>query len=116
MLYSTLCEQVIESERPGGILLSFGGQTGLNCGVKLQESGVLKKYGVKVLGTPVTSIILTEDRQKFAEQLATVNEPVAPSKAAYSVGEVCFSEFILVSLTKFYFVMFIFRQLKLLMA
>lgn len=69
-------------------MLSFGGQTGLNCGVKLQETGVLAKYGVNVLGTPVESIVLTEDRQKFSEQLAKVNEPVAPSKAAYSVEEV----------------------------
>lgn len=71
-------------------MLSFGGQTGLNCGVKLQESGVLSKFGVRVLGTPVESIIVTEDRQKFAEELATISEPVAPSKAAYSVEEVCF--------------------------
>ena len=85
-----MCIKVIESERPGGILLSFGGQTGLNCGIKLQEAGVLEKYGVKVLGTPVKSIVLTEDRQQFAEQLATVNEPVAPSKAAYSVQEVSY--------------------------
>lgn len=81
---------MIESERPSGILLSFGGQTGLNCGIMLKNSGVLEKYGVAVLGTPVKSIVLTEDRQKFAEQLATINEPVAPSKAAYSVQEVCF--------------------------
>ena len=79
--------QVIRSERPDGILLSFGGQTGLNCGVQLQESGVLSKFGVKVLGTPVESIVVTEDRQKFAEQLASISEPVAPSKAAYSVKE-----------------------------
>lgn len=79
---------MLRSERPDGILLSFGGQTGLNCGVKLKESGVLAQFGVKVLGTPVQSIIVTEDRQKFAEQLATIKEPVAPSKAAYSVQEV----------------------------
>lgn len=80
--------QVIKSERPDGILLSFGGQTGLNCGVKLHESGVLAKFGVKVLGTPVESIIATEDRQKFADQLEAISEPVAPSRAAYSVDEV----------------------------
>ena len=80
--------QVIENERPDGILLSFGGQTALNCGVKLTESGALDKYSVEVLGTPVSSIVMTEDRQKFAAELATISEPVAPSKAAYSVTEV----------------------------
>ena len=80
---------MIRSERPDGILLSFGGQTGLNCGVQLQESGVLSQFGVQVLGTPVESIVVTEDRQRFAEQLAMISEPVAPSKAAYSVEEVC---------------------------
>lgn len=54
----------------------------------MQESGVLSELGVRVLGTPVESIIVTEDRQKFAEQLATISEPVAPSKAAYCVDEV----------------------------
>lgn len=80
--------QVIKSERPDGILLSFGGQTALNCGVKLKQSGTLRRYNVKVLGTPVSSIEMTEDRQKFAEELAKISEPVAPSKAAYSVKEV----------------------------
>lgn len=80
--------QVIENERPDGILLSFGGQTALNCGVKLTESGALKKYNVEVLGTPVSSIVMTEDRQKFAAELATISEPVAPSQAAYSISEV----------------------------
>src|SRR3989344_5968454 len=60
-------EKVLAKERPQGILLSFGGQTALNCGLALQKSGALKKYGIKVLGTPVKSIELTEDRQKFAE-------------------------------------------------
>ena len=80
---------MIQSERPDGILLAFGGQTALNCGVELQESGVLSQYGVKVLGTPVESIVMTEDRQKFAEELASIGEPVAPSQAAYCVKEVC---------------------------
>lgn len=74
--------------------MSFGGQTGLNCGVKLQDSGVLSQFRVKVLGTPVESIVVTEDRQKFAEELAVISEPVAPSKAAYSVAEVsCYRVF-----------------------
>ena len=55
-------ERVIERERPDGILLAFGGQTALNCGVELYRNGVLDKYGVKVLGTPVRAIIETEDR------------------------------------------------------
>ena len=79
---------MIKSERPDGILLSFGGQTALNCGVKLKQSGILRQYNVRVLGTPVSSIEMTEDRQKFAEELAKISEPVAPSKAAYSVKEV----------------------------
>eukprot|EP00731_Ephydatia_muelleri_P031726 Em0023g233a len=78
---------VIMKERPEGILLSFGGQIALNCGVRLHEEGVLDKFGVRVLGTPVRSIVMTEDRQKFAEQLAMIGEPVAPSKAAYTVNE-----------------------------
>ena len=63
-------EQVIEKERPDGILLSFGGQTALNCGVALYKSGVLEKYNVQVLGTPVQAIIDTEDREIFAGKLA----------------------------------------------
>ena len=58
-------ERVIEKERPDGILLSFGGQTALNCGVELFKSGVLDKYNVQVLGTPVQAIIDTEDREIF---------------------------------------------------
>eukprot|EP00057_Strongylocentrotus_purpuratus_P012618 XP_011667092.1 PREDICTED: CAD protein [Strongylocentrotus purpuratus] len=80
--------QVIESERPDGILLTFGGQTGLNCGVKLEKSGVLQRYNVKVLGTPVKSIEDTEDRKIFADRMQEIGEQVAPSSAAYSVDEV----------------------------
>ena len=87
--FPPLLAQVIKSERPDGILLSFGGQTALNCGVELQEAGVFSQYGVKVLGTPVASIVVTEDRQKFADELAVIGEPIAPSRAAYSVMEVC---------------------------
>lgn len=79
--------QVIEKERPDGILLSFGGQTALNCGVKLFESGVLEKYNVKVLGTPVQTIINTEDRDLFAQKLREINQFVAPSKSANTVEE-----------------------------
>ena len=83
-----LLRQVIKSERPDGILLSFGGQTGLNCGVELQKKGVLEQYSVKVLGTPVQSIEWTEDRKQFALKMAEINEKVAPSEAAYTVEQV----------------------------
>ena len=66
-------EQVIEKERPEGILLAFGGQTALNCGVALYQSGVLEKYGVKVLGTPVQAIMDTEDRELFVRKLDEID-------------------------------------------
>ena len=69
--------------------MSFGGQTALNCGIELQASGILEKYGVHTLGTPVRSIVCTEDRKLFAEKLAEIDERVAPSEAAYSVEQVC---------------------------
>ena len=59
-------EQVIKKEDAEGILLSFGGQTALNCGIKLHEAGILDKYNIKVLGTPIQAIINTEDRGKFS--------------------------------------------------
>ncbi|KAG0725355.1 CAD protein [Chionoecetes opilio] len=80
-------EQVIKSERPDGVLLTFGGQTALNCGVELERAGVWAKYGVRVLGTPVASIVMSEDRKMFAEVVASVGERVAPSAAVYSVEE-----------------------------
>eukprot|EP00486_Rosalina_sp_Unknown_P002023 CAMPEP_0201565384 /NCGR_PEP_ID=MMETSP0190_2-20130828/4475_1 /ASSEMBLY_ACC=CAM_ASM_000263 /TAXON_ID=37353 /ORGANISM="Rosalina sp." /LENGTH=567 /DNA_ID=CAMNT_0047982817 /DNA_START=1118 /DNA_END=2818 /DNA_ORIENTATION=+ len=79
--------RVIEKERPDGILLQFGGQTALNCGIKLKENGILEHYGVRVLGTPVETIEMTEDRQVFAEKLAEVNEKVAPSATATNIKE-----------------------------
>ncbi|XP_049813698.1 CAD protein [Schistocerca nitens] len=80
-------EQVIRSERPDGVLLTFGGQTALNCGVELQRGGVFDKYNVRVLGTPIQSIIDTEDRKIFAEKINQIGEKVAPSAAVYSVQE-----------------------------
>src|SRR2546430_9472905 len=62
-------EKVIEKERPDGILLSFGGQTALNCGIELFHKGILERYNVRVLGTPISAILLTEDRQAFAQHL-----------------------------------------------
>ena len=80
-------EQVIAKERPQGILLAFGGQTALNCGVKLYQSGVLEKYGVQVLGTPVQAIIDTEDRDKFVHKLDQINVKTIKSEAVTTVAE-----------------------------
>ena len=80
-------QQVIHQERPEGILLTFGGQTALNCGIELDRSGILKKYDVQVLGTPIKSIIESEDRKLFAEKVAEIGERVAPSAAAFSLDE-----------------------------
>lgn len=78
-------ERVIEKERPDGILLSFGGQTALNCGVELHKTGVLDKYNVKVLGTPVQSIIDTEDRELFVEKLNEINVKTIKSEACETI-------------------------------
>jgi carbamoyl-phosphate synthase large subunit len=75
-------ERVIEKEKPDGILLSFGGQTALNCGVALDRSGVLAKHGVRVLGSPVRAIEETEDRDLFAKKLAEIGVSTARSEAA----------------------------------
>jgi len=80
-------EKVIEKERPDGILLSFGGQTALNCGVELYKSGVLEKYGIKVLGTPVQAIIDTEDRYIFANKLGEIAVKTPRSIAANTKAE-----------------------------
>ena len=74
-------ERVIAKERPDGILLSFGGQTALNCGVELYKSGVLERYGIKVLGTPVQAIIDTEDREKFVQRLDEIGVKTIRSEA-----------------------------------
>ena len=81
-------ERVIEKERPDGILLSFGGQTALNCGVELYERGVLEKYGVKVLGTPVQTIIDTEDRDLFVKRLDEIGVKTIKSQACSTIEEV----------------------------
>lgn len=75
-------KKVIEKEKPDGILLSFGGQTALNCGVELYKKGILRKYDVEVLGTPVESIILSEDRESFAKHLRKIGIPTPESKLA----------------------------------
>ena len=80
-------ERVIQKEKPDGILLSFGGQTALNCGVELEQSGVLKKYNVKVLGTPVRAIMNTEDRELFVEQLDEINVKTIKSEACENIEQ-----------------------------
>ncbi len=80
-------ERVIEKERPDGIMLAFGGQTALNCGVKLFESGVLEKYNLKVLGTPVQAIMDTEDRELFVEKLNEINVKTIKSEACENVEQ-----------------------------
>lgn len=80
--------QVIRNERPDGVLLTFGGQTALNCGVELTKAGVLERYHVRVLGTPVASIEMTEDRKVFVEKMEEIGEHVAPSEAAASLEQV----------------------------
>ena len=80
-------EKVIQKERPDGILLAFGGQTALNCGVELYQSGVLEKYGVKVLGTPVQAIIDTEDRELFVKKLDEINVKTIKSQACDNIED-----------------------------
>src|SRR3989344_4006575 len=80
-------EKIIAKEKPQGILLSFGGQTALNCGIDLYKKGTLKKYNVEILGTPILGIILTEDRKKFADHLRSIDVPTPKSSAAKSVEE-----------------------------
>lgn len=83
---------MIDSERPDGILLAFGGQTALNCGIGLSQNGTLAKYNVAVLGTQIKVIEWTEDRKVFAEKMLEIGERVAPSAAATTVNEVsCFA-------------------------
>jgi len=73
-------ESIIEKERPDGIMLAYGGQTALNCGVKLEESGILEKYGVSVLGTSIEGIRKSEDRQLFKDSMNESGVPVLRSK------------------------------------
>ncbi len=80
-------EKVIARERPDGVLLSFGGQTALNCGVELDKRGVFKKYKVEILGSPISSIRLTEDRELFARHLEKIGLPIPPSGSAKTLAE-----------------------------
>ncbi len=81
--------QVIEKERPDGILLSFGGQTALNCGVALFRNGTLDRYGVRVLGTPIQAIIDTEDRDLFVKKLDQIQVKTIQSEAVTTVEDAC---------------------------
>jgi carbamoyl-phosphate synthase large subunit len=80
-------EKIIAKERPDGILLSFGGQTALNCGMELFQCGVLEKYNVRILGTPISAIILTEDRQAFAQHLHAIAIPTPQSHSAETLED-----------------------------
>lgn len=80
-------EKIIEKERPDGVLLSFGGQTALNCGVELFKSGVFEKYGVEVLGTPVQTIIDTEDRELFVKKLDEISVKSIKSEAVENIED-----------------------------
>lgn len=80
-------EKVIAKEHPQGIMLAFGGQTALNCGVELHKNGILEKYGVKVLGTPVEAIINTEDRELFVERLNEIDIKTISSEACQNIEE-----------------------------
>ena len=84
---TSFVEKVIESERPDSIMLGFGGQTALNCGVSLHEQGILQKYGIMVLGTSIKGINTTEDRQRFKEAMVSSNVPVLESSAVNSLNE-----------------------------
>ena len=80
-------EKVIDKERPDGVLLSFGGQTALNCGVALYQGGVFEKYGVQVLGTPVQAIMDTEDRELFVKKLDEINVKTIKSEACENIEQ-----------------------------
>jgi carbamoylphosphate synthase large subunit len=77
--------EVIKRERPESILLSMGGQTALNAGIELWRAGVLDRYGVRVLGTPIEVVVNTEDRKLFKDRLNEIGESLAPSFEAYDV-------------------------------
>jgi carbamoyl-phosphate synthase large subunit len=80
-------ERIIQKERPAGLLATLGGQTGLNLAVQLAETGVLERYGVRLLGTPLSAIQQAEDREAFKQLLVSIGEPVPESITAHSVDE-----------------------------
>lgn len=80
-------EEIIKKEKPDGIIVSMGGQTALNCAIDLYRAGIFEKYGVEVLGTPISVVIETEDRQLFSDKIAEINEKVAESYAVHTVDD-----------------------------
>ena len=82
-------KEIIEKELPDGVIVSMGGQTALNLGIELHEAGIFEKYGVRVLGTPISAIVATEDREIFSRRLALINESLALSYPATDVEEAC---------------------------
>jgi len=84
---SYFVEQVIAKEKPDGILLSFGGQTALNCGIESYKNGVFEKYNVRILGTPIDAVIDTEDRELFVQKLNEINVKTIESVAANTIEE-----------------------------
>ncbi len=78
-------EEIIKKEKPDGIVVSMGGQTALNCAVELYHNGIFDKYGVQVLGTPISVVIDTEDRQLFSNKLNEINEKIAESYTAETI-------------------------------
>ena len=87
-VWADFVNRVIEKERPDGILLSFGGQTALNCGIELYQKGILEKYDVEVLGTPIQTVIDTEDRDLFVKRLDEINVKTIRSHACDNVEDV----------------------------
>jgi carbamoyl-phosphate synthase large subunit len=90
-LTAAVVTKIIKREHPDGILLGFGGQTALNLGLELHDTGVFDRYGIKVLGTPLSSIKITEDRDLFKQSLSEINVCTAKSKAVYTVREAILS-------------------------
>jgi carbamoyl-phosphate synthase large subunit len=86
-LTAEFVEPILEAERPEGVMLSFGGQTALNCGIALADRGAFKRYGTEVLGTPLRGIRATEDRAKFVKVMASAKVPTLPSYAVYTLEE-----------------------------
>jgi carbamoyl-phosphate synthase (ammonia) len=80
-------EEIIKKEKPEGIIVSMGGQTALNCAVDMYKKGIFEKYNVQVLGTPISVVIDTEDRQKFSDKLNEINEKIAESYAVESIED-----------------------------
>ncbi len=82
-----MCEEILRKERPDGCIVSMGGQTALNVGIELHRAGIFEQYNCRVLGTPIETIIATEDRQIFSQRLLDIQETLAVSQSARTVAE-----------------------------